>query len=1262
MSSSRRPQKEIIEEKSFGGSLMKRRKVGMIVNFWSHVDCLLDFSTKVFEYRIHDSQRDFRYIDLQNHREKREGSALDPGEKVIEVLEDKVIIRNACDTSGHFKSAIHLKPLESSVDFENWKAAFRKIVSIPANVEKCVFHSLPVFVSSPEEKHLLNDIMAGNQGVPPQSLLNDVWGLIQLRSLQLSTEDFFETLCEKVCCTVSFGSQSTFCDLQHENTGTQTPKPPTPLFKRFFISSQDASEILICVLCRSTSMRSVLQLIGKVYLWDLVRQLSTSSSSAVISSSIQLYSPGSSVIFGTAVLSYLVESLEDNVSNHIGEVASLDLSAHESTVSKPEFLMNDTATPQTKQSKDITGCLMFEQMISADIIASLALTLRVMNYPIHSFTPPLDSGTQRNEFLSRVFCVDISVVAKMAESDVLSCSFLSIQKESIFTINTCCYHPSYSLDAFGGSPSRLLSWQYQVYSQCWIANFARIAQHGHKFCNIKLQAVEQITSASFVSREFDDQEISLSRFPSTSIGESGNFEVTVMHDLNANPERTLKIVGDQLPLNVLNRFQDNLITLQGLRGNLIFLLRDRVRPFKLRSWGRLEVNSLIDQKRCTQWIHLHKYEDALAPSKKEKVFSEGYAVLVTVSLCFDRNAINLPSAALDLSDVIAPPQSFTEWLSAHPQSHIMGSLERSLYLHYLFQILCRRMVSCVAQLKVNGDCSVSWSNIPWNPDLPFPSEARGILVCFAHTYGVAPIYFHLQFAQELSDAFILSNYHNYSFIKLAVDCLFEVLSLASGFSNSDFAWFQSLTLTIFQYVSRSLYNVLCGGKIKQLSLVVVIQGYVDIFSKLNGVKTGIHMIESAIAKGIPVQTSAFGLSSQVGDFSKEHLMSMVVQDFVSLGDSVCLQTFRQSSDECQLPFPAVYIGQYFLDILDIFSKFLFQWKQICEDKECSKLIGCAVTGFYRRIICNAIDMRISLTLKGHDVLELWHCLQKIHSSLASMYQHSAPYGSFVDFTKLLAPIWLETLPETATALALSICQACKLDNLDICDEKKRISSSVIDGLQSSGIVVHEMQFVSQKCLASASERLRLSMMTSLVRIPIRAAQELQMWIQKRFSEILRDAHFAFRLSQMSKELILINQLCILCNDLAFLKDNVLIEAEGWARYYEELVAGSVSRKSMPGGINLDHAGSTDDLICFGPGAVEVIVTTGSTVGSGTDSDVFISLHGIMGVEPSGKQQLKSDHDTLETGCTDTFTIELSEALHQISKIEASHFLTTLLIF
>jgi hypothetical protein len=34
------------------------------------------------------------------------------------------------------KSAIHLKPLESSDDFDNWKAAFRKIVSIPAKVEK----------------------------------------------------------------------------------------------------------------------------------------------------------------------------------------------------------------------------------------------------------------------------------------------------------------------------------------------------------------------------------------------------------------------------------------------------------------------------------------------------------------------------------------------------------------------------------------------------------------------------------------------------------------------------------------------------------------------------------------------------------------------------------------------------------------------------------------------------------------------------------------------------------------------------------------------------------------------------------------------------------------------------------------------------------------------------------------------------------------------------------------------------------------------
>jgi hypothetical protein len=232
-----------------------------------------------------------------------------------------------------------------------------------------------------------------------------------------------------------------------------------------------------------------------------------------------------------------------------------------------------------------------------------------------------------------------------------------------------------------------------------------------------------------------------------------------------------------------------------------------------------------------------------------------------------------------------------------------------------------------------------------------------------------------------------------------------------------------------------------------------------------------------------------------------------------------------------------------------------------------------------------------------------------------------------------------------------------MDNLDVCDEKKRISSGVIDGLRSSGIIVHEMRFVSQKCLSTAPERLRVRMIMSLLRIPIRAAQELQMWIQKRHSEILRDVHLASRLSQSSKELKLTNQLCVLCNNIAFLKDTMLFEAEGWTRYYEDLVAGSLSRKQMPG-LKPNDSGATDDDICFGPGPVQVIVTTNTSVGSGTDSDVFIILHGMMGIEPSGKRQLKSESDTFESGSIDSFTIELAEALHQIPKIEVSHLLFT----
>jgi hypothetical protein len=1233
---------ESLEDRSFAGSLLKRRKVGMLITYWSHVDCVLDFSTKVFEYRIHDSERDFRIIDLQHHRDKSEVSSLDPGEKVIEILEDKIVIRNARDTSGHFKSAIHLKPIETCLDFHNWKAAFRKIVRIPEAFEKCISNLLPIFESSIEEQNLLADLLACQPGGTLHGCLEDVWGLIQLRNLQLRIDGFLEASSEKLFCTISFGNQSFF---DNRSTNSMSYLQNFSLFKRFFISSKDSSEILVCVLCRSINNRNVLQLFGKLYLWDLVRQHSTASLSPIRTSIVSLYSPGTNMIFGTASLSYTIEYLGDDISRHMDNGFS-EPSSRASVALKPEFLMKDTASV-TKKATEMIGPLMFERLISADEIASLALTLRAIKYPIYSFSPTLEMGKQK-EFLSKIFFVDLSVVASMGDSDVFNCPFLILEKEAFFTMSTCCYHPSNMLDAFGGSANRLLSWQYQVYSQSWLANFARMAQDGQSVCNIKLQAVEQIDSASFVSRDSDDQMLFASRFPSQAIGDDGDFEVTVMHDLSNNPERTLKILGQNVTSSVLHRFQNNLISVKGLKGNLIFFFRDRVRPFKIRSWGALQVNSLLDQKPCTQWVHLQKYEDTLAPSKKEKIFSEGYAALVTASICFDRKSVSLPNAAAERSDFIAPPQLFKEWLSSHSQSHIMGSYERSNYLQYMFQILCRRMVSCVAQFNIHNDYSISWSSIPWNPELPFPTEVRGILTSFAHIYGVAPIYYHLQFAQELSDAFILSNYNNHTFVYQAVECLSEVLLLASGLSDSDFAWFQTLTVTIFQSASRSLYNVLCTGKIQQLDLMVIMESYVKFFSKMNLLKLGIRLIEHAIVKGIPADTTSLGVSSQTGEFDKKHLINMVLQDFVSFGDTICLQAFSQPNTG-RLPFPDVYTGQQFLDVLQIFSSFLFKWKGISQDIEFSKLVGCAALGHYRRIICNAVDMTITSTLRGNDVLELWMYMQKIHDSLTSDHTHSVPCGSIADFTKLLAPIWLQTLPETASTLAFTVCNACKLDNLEICDEKKRISSSVIDGLQSSGIIVHEMQTISQKCLTTACDQLRLRMIMGLIRIPIRAAQELQTWIRKTFLEILHESLLASRHSQASRVLKLMSRLCILCNDLAFLKDNLLAETAGWTSYYENLVAGGSSSMQIPG-LKSDSVDFLDEA-GFGPGPVQVTVTTGSSLGSGTDSDIFIDLHGIEGSEPSGKHQLKGPN-AFKSGRVDTFTINLTESLHHISKIEA----------
>jgi hypothetical protein len=1246
--------KDALEEKSFGGSLLKRRKIGMLVKYWSHVDCVLDFSTKMFEYRIHNSERDFRLIDLQHHREKSVGSSSDTDDKLIDILVDTIVIRNAVDTSGHFKPAIHLKPTENDADFQNWKAAFRKIVRIPQKIEKCILSSLPFFESSAEEKNLLTDILRSKKGRTLPGCLDLVWGLIQLRTLQLSLDNFLQTSFEKLHCTISFGNQS-FCDNQCINFRSQLHT--FSIFKRFFISSQDSSEILICILCRSSSTRNVLQLFGKLYLWDLIRQLSTTSAmlSSERTSNISLYSPGSNIIYGTARLSYSIEYLGDDISHQNGNKANSEPSTRESVAFKAEFLLNDTASV-AKQATDVMGPLMFERLISADEIASLFLALRVIKYPIYSFSPPLDFVTQK-EFLCGAFFVDMSVVASMGESSALNSALSIIDKEAFFTMSTSCYHRSHKLDAFGGSTQRLLSWQYQIYSQSWLANFARLAQNCQSVCNVKLQAVEQMDAASFVTRDSDDRVLFSSRFPSQAIGEDGIFQVSVMHDLNDNPERTLKILGQNAASSTLHRFQDNLISLQALRGNLIFLLRDKVRPFKIRSWGALQVNSLLHQKPSTQWVHLQKYEDVLAPSKKEKIFCEGYTALVTVSICFDRKSIDLPVAAAEPSEYMAPPTSFGEWLSSHSQSHITGSYERSYYLQYMFQILCRRAVSCVAQLKVHGDCSISWSSIPWNPELPFPTEVRGILTCFAHTYGVAPIYYHLQFAQELSDAFILSNYHHHSFITLAVQCLSDVLLLASGLSDSDFAWFQTLTMTIFQSASRSFYNVLCTNNIKHLDLIIIIEMYVKIFSKMNTVKMGIHLIANSIVKGIPADTTSIGVASQTGDFHKAHLTNMILQDFVSLGDSICLQTFSQP-EEGLLPFPGVYTRQQFLDVLQIFSDFLLRWKGSCQDQGSSDLIGCAALSHYRRIMCNTVDMCITITLRGHDVLELWHYMQNIHSTLASDYARAVPHEKTADFTKLLAPMWLQTLPETASTLAFAVCNACKLDNLEVCDEKQRISSSVIDGLQSSGIVVHEMQFISQKCLITASDQLRLRMMMGLVRIPLRAAQELQTWIRKTFLEILYEAQLASRFNVFSQALgfsKLIDSLCILCNDLVFLKDNILADTSGWTRYYEDLIAGSASNMQMPGlkSESSIFVASEDDAP-FGPGPVQVQVTTGSFLGSGTKSDVLIILHGIEGSESSGKQQLKRGPKSFGTGRVDKFTIDLAESLHEISKIEASN--------
>ncbi len=1237
-----------LEDKSYGGSLLKRRKFGMLVNYWSHVDCMLNFSTKVFEYRIHNSDRDFRLIDLQQHRERINGSSLDPDDKLIEILEGEIVIRNARDTSGHFKSAIHLKPTQNDSEFQNWKAAFQKIVRIPEMIEKCILNALPSFDSSAEEKNLLADILCSKLGRASHGCLDHVWGLIQLRTLQLKINDFLQKSFEKLYCTISFGNQS-FCDNQSANSRSHSHT--FSIFKRIFISSQDSSEILICLLCRSTNTRSVLQLFGKLYIWDLVRQLSTTSasSSPARTSSILLYSPGSNMIHGTASLSYAVEYMGDDISHQNAGDVNSDPFPRESIALKTEFLINDMSSV-AKQATDVMGPLMFERMVSADEIASLFLTLRVMKYPIFSFSPPLDFGVQK-DFLCRAFFVDRSVATSMADSDVLYCTHPIIEKEAFFTLSTCCYHRSHMLDAFGGSAKRLLSWQYQVYSQSWLANFARMAQHCHNVCNVKLQAVEQMDAASFVTRDTDDRVLFSSRFPSQAIGEDGIFEVSVMHDSNENPERTLKILGQNVASSALHRFQDNLINVQCLRGNLIFLLRDKVRPFKIRSWGTLRVNSLLDQKPCTQWVHLQKYEDVLAPSRKEKIFCDGYTVLVTVSLCFDRKSINLPFAAAEPSEYISPPKAFEEWLSAHSQSHITGSYERSHYLQYMFQILCRRMVAFVAQLIIHGDCSVSWSSIPWNPDLPFPTEVRGVLTCFAHTYGIAPIYYHLQFAQELSDSFILSNYHHHAFIYQAVQCLSDALLLASGLSDSDFAWFQTLTVTLFQSASRSFYNVLCTKQIKQLDLMVIIERYVAVFSQMNAIKMGIHLITSAMLKGIPADTTSIGATSQMGDFHKEHLLNMILQDFVCFGDTICLQKFSQT-DEGLLPFPGVYIRQQFLDVLQIFSNFLVQWKGISQDPGSSDLVGCAATGHYRRIICNTVDMCITSTLRGHDVLELWHYMQTIHATLASDFTLIMPHEKTADFTKLLAPMWLQTLPETASTLAFAVCNACRLDNLEVCDERHCISSSVIDGLHSSGVVVHEMQSISSKCLTAASDQLRLRMMMGLVKIPLRAAHELQTWIRKTFLEILSQAHLALRYSQAPALSKLINRLCMLCNNLAFLKDNMLADTSGWSRYYEDLIAGSGSRMQMPGLVSDsgNFVASADDA-AFGPGPVQIRVTTGSFLGSGTSSDIFIVLHGIEGGEPSCRQQLKSGPKSFGTGRVDSFTIELAESLHQISKIE-----------
>jgi len=1273
MSALHKVKKESIAVKSFEGPLLKRRKIGNIVSYWSHVNCVLDFSIKIFDYRIHDSERDFRSIDLQHHHEKNnDGAPVNPEEQVIEILDDRIVLWNVRDTTGHFKSAIHLKPLESSVDFDDWKEAFRKLVAVPELHEECTLNSLPFFESSAEEKNHLYDILTDVQGGPRQNSLDDVWGLIKMSKLQLSLDEFIETSCEKIHCTISFGSQATFCDHQHSNSWS--------LYKRFFISSQDSSEILICVLCRSSNVRCVVQLIGKLYLWDLVRELSSPSLSSVRTTRICLYSLGSNVIFGTAALSYAIEYIGSNVSNEAAAVTELDFT-DVVPVSMPEFMNNETAAVACK---DLNGPLMFERFVSADEIAALALTCRVVKFPLYNFSPPLDLDKQK-ELLSRAFFVDSSVVANIGQSDALSCLFPIVHKEALFAIKTCCFHPSYTLDAFGGSKSRLLAWQYQIYSQSWLANFSRMSQHGQSFCTTKMQAFEEDFDATFVSREADDRDLLQSRFRSKLIGADGKFEVSVLHDLASNPEWTLKVKGEKVKSAVLHRFEDNLFPISGLRGSLIFLVRDTQRPFKLRCWGSLQVDSLLDQKSVTQWVHLRKFEDSLAPSKKTSVFAEGFAVLITASLCFDREAIDLPTAALEPSAFISPPRAFSEWVSGHPQSHIIGSCEKSHYMHYMFQILCRRIVSSVAQLKIQSDSSISWSSIPWNQNPPFPSELRGILVCFAHTYGIAPIFFHLQFAQELSDVVVLSNYDNHNFVKQAVMCLADVLLLACGMSNSDFVWFKTLTITLFQSASRALYNTLCCGRSKHLDFIFILAEYVGTFSKLNAVKTGMNIVEHAMLKGIPADTTSIGASSQTGDFDKENLMTMVVQDFVSLGDSIFLQNFAESSNErALLPFPSVYIGKHFLDILATFNAFLRQWRDCLKERETSKLIACAVLAFYRRIICNAVDLCISSTLKGHDVLELWNCMQTIHSFLSSTHKSSLPHEFTADFSKLLAPVWLETLPETANALALAICMACKVDNLEVYDEKKFISSSVIDGLRSSGLIVHEMQFVSQKCLTTASDELRLRMMTGLVRIPVRAAQELLMWIHKTFLKILPEAYRESQLSYTSEDLKHTNQLCILCNNLSFLKDNVLNQADEWTRYYEDLVAGSNS-SSTPGlEANFDKTG---DKICFGPGTVQVIVTTGSALGSGTTSRVFITLHGKVDIagesESSGKQQLKNENDdfnsgganfsvslewgsskgesessgkqqlkSFDSGGVDTFSIVLETALMKISKIEA----------